>query len=231
MSIDDRAHGAKDTRLPEALRARLRATHRRSSKAQSNQTHGFKPKGDRNLIASIRALSMISIPSFGPSASKPHDKDAKREQNPRYTRYNGRTTNPAMHRPRPKEGLQGSASDNDRSERAVFAGGTLRAARAFVNPGQESRRRANRSAGLDANQGRVQPASLSAPAVPGTHPYLRDRALVALPYCRGRHASGGEFDSSQSSIQTAQLRCFSALPNPYCEGMGFDRHHCPCRPF
>ena len=32
---------------------------------------------------------MISIPSFAPSASKPHDKDAKREQNPRYTRYNG----------------------------------------------------------------------------------------------------------------------------------------------
>ena len=32
---------------------------------------------------------MISIPSFAPSASKPHDKDVKREQNPRYTRYNG----------------------------------------------------------------------------------------------------------------------------------------------
>ena len=32
---------------------------------------------------------MISIPSFAPSASKPHDKDAKREQNPHYTRYNG----------------------------------------------------------------------------------------------------------------------------------------------
>lgn len=34
---------------------------------------------------------MISIPSFAPSASKPHDKDAKREQNPRYTRYNSLT--------------------------------------------------------------------------------------------------------------------------------------------
>jgi hypothetical protein len=32
---------------------------------------------------------MISIPSFAPSASKPHDKDAKREQNPHYTHYNG----------------------------------------------------------------------------------------------------------------------------------------------
>jgi hypothetical protein len=37
-------------------------------------------------------LSMISIPSFAPSASKPHDKDVKREQNPRYTRYNGLMT-------------------------------------------------------------------------------------------------------------------------------------------
>ena len=32
---------------------------------------------------------MISIPSFAPSASKPHDKAAKREQNPHYTHYNG----------------------------------------------------------------------------------------------------------------------------------------------
>jgi hypothetical protein len=48
-------------------------------------------KGGRNLIASIGALSMISIPSFAPSACKPHDKDAKREQNPRYTRNNGLT--------------------------------------------------------------------------------------------------------------------------------------------
>ena len=54
--------------------------------------HGFKPKGDRNLIASISALLMISIPSFAPSASKPHDKVAKREQNPHYTHYNGLTS-------------------------------------------------------------------------------------------------------------------------------------------
>ena len=53
------------------------------------QTSGFKPKGDRNLTGSISALSMISIPSFAPSASRPHDNDAKREQNPHYTRYNG----------------------------------------------------------------------------------------------------------------------------------------------
>jgi hypothetical protein len=33
--------------------------------APSKQTHGFKPKGDRNLIASIRALSMISIAAVG----------------------------------------------------------------------------------------------------------------------------------------------------------------------
>ena len=37
---------------------------------------------------------MISIPSFAPSASKPHDKDVKREQNPRYTRYIKREQNP-----------------------------------------------------------------------------------------------------------------------------------------
>jgi hypothetical protein len=59
--------------------------------APSKQTQDFKPKGDRSLIASISALSMISIPSFAPSASKPHDKAAKREQNPHYTRYNGLT--------------------------------------------------------------------------------------------------------------------------------------------
>ncbi len=34
---------------------------------------------------------MISIPSFAPSASRPHDKVAKREQNPHYTNYNGLT--------------------------------------------------------------------------------------------------------------------------------------------
>jgi hypothetical protein len=36
------------------------------------------------LIASISALSMISIPSFAPSASRPHNKVAKREQNPHH---------------------------------------------------------------------------------------------------------------------------------------------------
>jgi hypothetical protein len=33
--------------------------------------------------------SMISMPSFAPSASKSHDKGAKREQNPPYSDYNG----------------------------------------------------------------------------------------------------------------------------------------------
>ena len=51
-------------RLPEALRTRLRATHRRPSQPRQKQTHGSNPKGDRSLIASISALSMISIPSF-----------------------------------------------------------------------------------------------------------------------------------------------------------------------
>jgi hypothetical protein len=32
---------------------------------------------------------MISMPSFAPSASKPRDNGAKREQNPRYGHYNG----------------------------------------------------------------------------------------------------------------------------------------------
>jgi hypothetical protein len=32
---------------------------------------------------------MISMPSFAPSASKSHDKGAKREQNPPYSHYNG----------------------------------------------------------------------------------------------------------------------------------------------
>jgi hypothetical protein len=31
--------------------------------------------------------SMISMPSFAPSASKSHDKGAKREQNPPYSHY------------------------------------------------------------------------------------------------------------------------------------------------
>ena len=34
---------------------------------------------------------MISMPSFAPSASKSHDKGAKREQNPPYSHYNGLT--------------------------------------------------------------------------------------------------------------------------------------------
>jgi hypothetical protein len=63
-------------RLPEALRTRLRATHRRPSLAPSKQTQGFKPKGDRNLIASISALSMISNPRSR-NRSQSHDKDAK----------------------------------------------------------------------------------------------------------------------------------------------------------
>jgi hypothetical protein len=49
-----------------------------------------------------------------------------------------------MLRPRPKQGLQGLASHDDRSERAVFAGGTLRA----FNPGQASRRRRIGAPGL-----------------------------------------------------------------------------------
>jgi hypothetical protein len=56
------------------------------------QTSGFKLKGDHNLIASTSALSDDLDTSFAPSASKPHDKDAKREQNPYYTRYNNVTT-------------------------------------------------------------------------------------------------------------------------------------------
>ena len=46
-------------------------------------------KSDRNSIASINASSMISMLSSAPSASKPHDKGVKREQNPRYSHYNG----------------------------------------------------------------------------------------------------------------------------------------------
>ena len=46
-------------------------------------------KSDRNSIASISASSMISMRSSAPSASKPHDNRAKREQNPRYGHYNG----------------------------------------------------------------------------------------------------------------------------------------------
>ena len=51
-------------------------------------------KSDRSSIASINVSSMISMPSFAPSASKSHDKGAKREQNPRYSHYNGLNTVP-----------------------------------------------------------------------------------------------------------------------------------------
>jgi hypothetical protein len=65
-------------RLPEPLRTRLPATHRRPSQPHQSSTASI-PRGDRSLIASISALSTISIPSFAPSASKPHDKAAKQE--------------------------------------------------------------------------------------------------------------------------------------------------------
>jgi hypothetical protein len=54
--------------------------------APSKQIPGFKPNGDRNLIDSVSALAMISIPYH-----RPHD-STKREQNPHYTRYNGVAT-------------------------------------------------------------------------------------------------------------------------------------------
>src|SRR5262252_2707292 len=82
----------RDTRFALSSSSFSNASTRHSPQAfsaPSKQTHGLKPKGDRNLIASISALSMISIPSFAPSASKPHDKDAKREQNSHYAHYNG----------------------------------------------------------------------------------------------------------------------------------------------
>jgi hypothetical protein len=53
--------------------------------APSKQTLGSNPKGNLNSIASISALSTISIPSSGPSAPKPRDSTLKREQNPRYS--------------------------------------------------------------------------------------------------------------------------------------------------
>ena len=57
--------------------------------ARSAQIAKSASKSDRNSIASISASSTSSMPSFVPSVSKPHDKDAKREQNPHYGRYNG----------------------------------------------------------------------------------------------------------------------------------------------
>ena len=57
--------------------------------AQSAQIAKSISKSDRSSIASINVSSMISMPSFAPSASKSHDKGAKREQNPPYSHYNG----------------------------------------------------------------------------------------------------------------------------------------------
>src|SRR5580693_1080446 len=53
--------------------------------AQSAQIAKSISKSDRSSIASINVSSMISMPSFAPSASKSHDKGAKREQNPPYS--------------------------------------------------------------------------------------------------------------------------------------------------
>ena len=61
--------------------------------AQSTQIAKSISKSDRSSIASINVSSMISMPSFAPSASKPHDKGAKREQNPPYSHY--KRSNPA----------------------------------------------------------------------------------------------------------------------------------------
>jgi hypothetical protein len=57
--------------------------------AQSAQIAKSISKSDRSSIASINVSSMISMPA--PSASKSHDKGAKREQNPPYSHYNGLT--------------------------------------------------------------------------------------------------------------------------------------------
>ena len=57
--------------------------------AQSAQIAKSISKSDRSSIASINVSSMISMPSFAPSASKSHDKGAKLEQNPPYSHYNG----------------------------------------------------------------------------------------------------------------------------------------------
>jgi hypothetical protein len=46
-------------------------------------------KSDLSSIASINASLMTSTPSSAPSASKPRDTRAKREQNPRHGHYNG----------------------------------------------------------------------------------------------------------------------------------------------
>jgi hypothetical protein len=119
-----------------------------------------------------------------------------------YTRYNGRTTNPAMHRPPPKRACR-TWLRTAPCVRLVHSS----------TPGKRADEERIGAPGLTQIKLAFNPLASRLPPFPGTHPYLRDRAPGALP-CRGRHASGGEFDSSQSSIQTAQLRCFSALPNP-----------------
>src|SRR5262252_499889 len=65
----------------------------RAYSARSAQIAKSTSKSDRNSIAFISASSTISMPSFVPSVSKPHDKHAKQEQNPHYSHYNG-LTNP-----------------------------------------------------------------------------------------------------------------------------------------
>ena len=62
--------------------------------AQSAQIAKSISKSDRSSIASINVSSMISMPWFAPSASKSHDKGAKREQNPPYSHYNGLINHP-----------------------------------------------------------------------------------------------------------------------------------------
>src|SRR5260370_40670947 len=59
-----------------------------ASSARSAQIAKSPSKGDRNSIAFISASSTLSMPSFVLSPSKLHDKGAKREQNPHYSRYN-----------------------------------------------------------------------------------------------------------------------------------------------
>jgi hypothetical protein len=49
--------------------------------------HASITQGDRNSIASTSALSMISMHLSAPSASRPRDNAAQREQNPHYGHY------------------------------------------------------------------------------------------------------------------------------------------------
>jgi hypothetical protein len=125
---NSRRYQRRDTRFASSSWSSSNASTRHSpqaSSAPSKHAHGFNPKGDRNLSASIRALSMISIPSFAPSASKPHDKGAKREQNPRYTCDNGLTC--ASHSAEPEPTMQHRAH---RSERPMNHRSTRRTYRA-----------------------------------------------------------------------------------------------------